>query len=114
MILLPASANEPIRFFLAPPGATGVARMANVSVDTAAAHLLAVQDPSRLSAAENGLRWAHDLHFGQGLGLTWRILTVLAGLALPLFAVTGTAMWVITRRRKRIATTRRAALSAGE
>jgi len=42
----------------------------------------------------------HDLHFGQGLGPVWRGLTIVTGLVLPIFAVTGTAMWLYRRQRR--------------
>ena len=51
-------------------------------------------------AAELALRWAHDLHFGQALGPLWRALTIVTGLVLPIFAITGGAMWLCRRRRR--------------
>ena len=53
-----------------------------------------------MPAAELALRWAHDLHFGQGLGPLWRGLTIVTGLVLPIFAVTGGAMWLFRQRRR--------------
>ena len=53
-----------------------------------------------MPAAELALRWAHDLHFGQALGPLWRALTIVTGLVLPIFAITGGAMWLFRRRRR--------------
>ena len=112
--MLPASEAEPLRLVLAPPQAEGVARSTTVSVDAAATRVLSVARPGDASAGEGVLRWAHDLHFGQGLGPLWRALTALTGLSLPLFAVTGAAMWLSRRQRRRRAARGRAAAAAAE
>ena len=54
-----------------------------------------------MPAAELALRWAHDLHFGQALGPLWRVLTIVTGLVLPIFAITGGAMWLYRRQPPR-------------
>jgi uncharacterized iron-regulated membrane protein len=47
--------------------------------------------------------------------LVWRVATFLTGLTLPVFAVTGVAMWLLRRRiRRRTVTADRGALSPGE
>jgi uncharacterized iron-regulated membrane protein len=53
-----------------------------------------------MPAAERALRWAHDLHFGQAPGPLWRALTIVTGLLLPIFAITGGGMWLCRRRRR--------------
>ena len=79
---------------MAPPDTDGVARMVIVAIDGNESRVQTVQGPRTLSGAELGLRWAHDVHFGQGLGIFWRLLTIGTGLALPVFAITGIAMWL--------------------
>jgi len=101
LALLPASRTEPIRILLVPHGTDSASATVTASVD-ATGHLVALQDARAMAAAERALRWAHDLHFGQGLGPMWRVLTVLSGLVLPVFGVTGAAMW-LHRRRRRVA-----------
>ena len=36
----------------------------------------------------------------RGFGPLWRGLTIVTGLVLPIFAVTGGAMWLFRRRRR--------------
>jgi uncharacterized iron-regulated membrane protein len=111
MVLLPASAADPLRLFLAPPGPGGATVSMVVIATSDGTRLIAVQDPSGWSAAERAIRWMHDLHESAGLGPAWRILTFLAGAALPVFAVTGTAIWLLKRRnRNRLDQARRDAL----
>jgi len=99
-VFLPAGATDPVRIMLVPPQTDGIAAMVTVSVDVAGSRVLAVQDPRTMPSAELALRWVHDLHFGQGLGPVWRGLTIVTGLVLPIFAVTGTAMWLYRRQRR--------------
>ena len=112
-ILLPATEQEPIRLQMAPPGETGAVRTRTVAVDGAATRVVSAQ--TVLSPADMALRWAHDLHEGQGLGPAWRGLTVAVGLALTLFGATGGAVRLLRRRnRRRLDMVRRAAVHAGE
>ncbi len=113
-MVLPAGAADPIRIFLAPPAREGAVSATTVTVDAGASQVIAVQGPGAMGTADMALRWMHDLHEGQGLGLLWRALTFATGLALPLMAVTGATMWLLRRRnRNRIELARRAALQGG-
>ena len=98
-VLLPAGGSDPVRVLLVPPGADGVAATVTVAVDADGTRRVDA-GPTRHAAAELALRWAHDLHFGQGLGPLWRGLTIVTGLVLPIFAVTGGAMWLFRQRRR--------------
>ena len=112
-ILLPATEQEPVRLQMTPPGQEGAIVTRTVGVDVAATHVVSAQ--TSLTPADMALRWAHDLHEGQGLGPVWRGLTAAVGLALPLFGVTGAGMWFLRRRnRRRLHTVRQAAMQAGE
>jgi len=114
MVLLPGT-NGPIRVMLAPPGAEGMARTATITIDGQATRVLNVQDASSMAGAELSLRWARDVHFGQGVGIVWRWITIITGLALPVFAFTGAAMWILrNRNRRRAVFARGDALSPGE
>ena len=91
----------PVRVLLVPPGAEGAVATVTVAVDAADLDAsLSVQDPRTMPPAELALRWAHDLHFGQAFGPLWRALTIVTGLVLPIFAITGGAMWLCRRRRR--------------
>ena len=99
-VLLPASDADPVRILLVPPDVDGAVVTVAVAVDAAASRVLSVQDPRAMPAAELALRWVHDLHFGQALGPLWRALTIATGLVLPMFAITGGAMWLYRRQRR--------------
>jgi len=102
VLFLPTSAGAPIRVLLAPPGSEGATAVTTVTIDPAGTRVLGVQDARTMSRVELLLRWAHDIHFGQGLGPLWLAMTIAAGVALPVFAITGTAMWFLRNRlRKR-------------
>ncbi|MBN9561235.1 MAG: PepSY domain-containing protein [Alphaproteobacteria bacterium] len=113
-ILLPARPAEAIRVLLGPPNTEGVVSLATVAVDPWAARVVQLQSPNTQSVGERVLRWTHDLHQAVGLGPVWRAMTVAAGIAVPLFAVTGWWMWLLRRRnRRRIAHARTAAVNSG-
>lgn len=97
-VMLPQG-NEPLRLMMAPPGEEGAVVTRFVTVDASGGRLLSAAPAP--GAAELVLRWNHDLHEGAGLGPVWRGLTVLTGVALPVFGVTGVAMWLLKRRNRR-------------
>jgi uncharacterized iron-regulated membrane protein len=112
MIILPA-AREPVRLIMATPGASGA--VANSVVQVAGGRIVSVQNAADASGADLALRWMRDLHTGDGIGLAGRLLVALAGLALPVFGVTGAAMWWLKRRNRQFLKADRAAsLQAGE
>ncbi len=113
-VILPAGPRDAIRVFMVHPGGEGATGGLTVQVDAAATKVVAIQDSRAAAPADRLYRWIHDLHEGLGLGPAWRVLVVLGGLAVPLFAITGPWMWWLKRRaRKRVDTARKAAL-AGE
>jgi uncharacterized iron-regulated membrane protein len=115
MMFLPAGTGGPIRVVLAPPGETGAASMTTVTVDGSATRVLGVQSARTMAPVELMLRRLRDIHYGVGLSGVWRVFAIAAGLALPIFAVTGTAMWLLrTRYRKRAGVSRAPSLSVGE
>ncbi len=99
LVVLPPRRTVPIRILLMPHGAEGVSATVTAAVD-AEGRLTSLLDAGSMPTSEQALRWAHDLHFGAGQGAVWRMLTVLAGLLLPVFGVTGAAMWLYRRRRQ--------------
>jgi uncharacterized iron-regulated membrane protein len=115
MVVLPARSDDPLRVMMTPIGAEGVAALAAVTIDATARRVVAVQDRRSLSTAEMALRWMHDLHFGQGFGLMWRASTIATGLVLPIFGITGGAVWLLRHRRRiRTSAMRGATPLAGE
>jgi uncharacterized iron-regulated membrane protein len=101
LVVLSQNGTEPLRLILGPPDTEGARTATTVLVDAAATRVLSVQTPAGASMAETTLRWAHDLHFGQGFGPVWRGFTVLVGVALPGFAVTGVTLWLLKSRNRR-------------
>jgi uncharacterized iron-regulated membrane protein len=113
-MFLSANANDPIRMFLAPPGQVGAVNTTVVTVDAASTRVVSLQAPQAFGAAETTLRWMHDLHEGQALGLAWRLVTAATGLLLPLMAITGATMWLLRRRNRKRTDFARAAAQAGQ
>lgn len=114
-VMVPATPGDAVRVFLLHPGAEGAAGSVVVQVDGAAGRVLGVQDAYAQPPADRAYRWMHDLHEGAGLGPPWRLLAAAAGIALPVFAVTGPALWWLRRRiRRRLDTARQAALQPGD
>jgi uncharacterized iron-regulated membrane protein len=113
-ILLPERPTEAVRVLLGPQGTEGAVSLVTVAVDPWTARIVLLQSPATQSAGERVLRWTHDLHQAIGLGPVWRGMTIAAGIAVPLFAVTGWAMWLLRHRtRRRMAGARAAALGSG-
>lgn len=114
VVMLPSMPGEAVRVFLQHAGTEGAAGSVAVQVDGAGQRILAVQDARAQPPADRAWRWMHDLHEGLALGTPWRLLAALAGLSLPLFAVTGPLMWWLRRRnRRRLDTARQAAPQTG-
>jgi len=113
-ILLPGRSTEAVRVLLGPRDTAGAVSLVTVAVDPWAARVVQLQSPTTQSAGERVLRWTHDLHQAISLGPIWRAMTIAAGVAIPLFAATGCAMWLLRQRnRRRTAGARAAALNSG-
>ncbi|MEA2739978.1 MAG: hypothetical protein QOH05_3285 [Acetobacteraceae bacterium] len=115
---LPAVAGRPMMAFLLPPGRWEGSPRAVVTMDPTTARVLSMQDPATTPAGASVLNWLRAVHQGGAAGPAGRVLLCLFGLAMPLFPVTGIAMWVLRRRRRGRAATRAAdasvAANAGE
>ncbi|HYG86736.1 MAG TPA: PepSY-associated TM helix domain-containing protein [Azospirillum sp.] len=111
-IMLPPRPDQAYRVNFAPPGHEHGAPMATAFVDPWAARVVELRDPRSYSLGETIIAWQRALHGGEGLGWTWKILVFLSGVLPPLFAVTGTAMWLLKRRNRRAKDAERAAARA--
>lgn len=100
---LPPVPGRPMMAFLQPPGSWAGAPDVVVTMDPATAHVLSIQDPRSSSAGASLLAWLRAAHEGGAAGPAGRLLMGLFGVALPLFPVTGLAMWVLRRGRRRVA-----------
>jgi uncharacterized iron-regulated membrane protein len=98
---LPGIADRPMVAFLRLDGDREGAPRATVMMDTATARVLSAQDPHAGPAGGSLLEWMHAVHDGGALGPAGRLVTCLFALALPLFPVTGVAMWMLRRRLRR-------------
>jgi uncharacterized iron-regulated membrane protein len=113
-VFLPGRPTEAVRILLAPPDTEGTISLVTVAVDPWTARIVQLQSPATQSTGERVLRWTHDLHQAIGLGPIWRGMTIATGITVPLFAVTGWAMWLLRHRnRRRIAGARAAAANSG-
>jgi uncharacterized iron-regulated membrane protein len=99
-IVLPSRPEQPYRISLAHlddgRDAPEVAALIDPSGD-----LIELIDPRRFAPAQTVLAWLGAVHFGQGLGWVWRVFVCVSGLLPAIFAFTGLAMWLITRRARR-------------
>ena len=97
---LPTQPEQPYRVSLARPGDGRDVREV-VALINSSGTLIELIDPRRFAPAQTVLAWQHAIHFGQGLGWVWRVLVCVSGLLPAIFAFTGLAMWLITRRTRR-------------
>ncbi len=98
---LPALPGRPMMAVLLPSGHWQGAPGALVSMDPATARIVSVQAPGTNSSAASILDWLRSAHEGGAAGPAGRVLMCLFAIVLPLFPVTGVAMWTLRRRRRR-------------
>jgi uncharacterized iron-regulated membrane protein len=96
---LPPVPQRPMVAILRTDGAWAGAPRAIVTMDPDTARILSIQDPRTNPLGVAVLDWLRAAHQGGAGGPAFRLLLCLFGLALPLFPVTGLAMWVLRRRR---------------
>jgi uncharacterized iron-regulated membrane protein len=107
---LPGRPDQPMRLGLVRDGHSDGAPMIVVFVDQWAGRVIEVQDPRAFTTGETIMAWQRAVHEGSGLGPVYRLLVFLSGLAIPLFVITGIAMWLLKRgANKRTRATRLAA-----
>ena len=89
------------------------APVVTVIVDPYRRTVVDVFDPQTMSAGEKVITWQRALHYGIGLGGTYKFLVFLSGVIIPIFAVTGFLMWWIKRRNRRAGERARQAILQG-
>ncbi len=103
--------GRPVMVRMNVPDALEGTPLAVAMVDPAGKRVLSLQDPRTEPMPALVLGWLRALHFGEAFGMVWRVLVALAGVTLPLLAVTGAMLWLLRRRnRLRLSAQRRAAL----
>jgi uncharacterized iron-regulated membrane protein len=100
-IRLPLRPEQPYRVSFAHPGDARGAPEVAAMINPWSGELIELIDPRRFAPAQTVLARQGPIHFGQGLGWAWRILVCVSGLLPAIFAVTGVAMWLITRGARR-------------
>ncbi len=98
---LPSVAERPMFAFLRVEGDSETAPRATVTMDMSTARVLSAQDPQQAPAGLSVLAWLRAMHDGSAAGPAGRLVICLFGLVLPLFPVTGLAMWMLRRRQRR-------------
>ena len=109
---LPGRNDQPFRVILDQPGASHGTPTINAFVDALSGQVLEMRDPRRFNAAETFMAWQRPLHYGEGLGWIWKLLTFVSGLLPLLFVITGFTLWLNKRRNRRAAAERAAAAIA--
>jgi uncharacterized iron-regulated membrane protein len=88
--------NEPYRFTIRPENYSEGRHGISVFV-ASDGKVLEVRNPKDYSKGENFLMWLGMLHKGVGLGnfgIVWRIIQIVCGIGVILFAYTGIMIWV--------------------
>jgi uncharacterized iron-regulated membrane protein len=98
---LPGAADRPMVAFLQLDGDREGAPRATVMMDMATARVVSARDPHNGPTGLSVLDWLHAVHDGGAAGPAGRLLMCLFALTLPLFPITGLAMWTLRRRRRR-------------
>ncbi|PJI43911.1 PepSY domain-containing protein [Ferrovibrio sp.] len=98
---LPSRPDQALRIGLVRGGAEDGAPGITVLIDPWRHSVIDVFDPQTFSTGETIIAWQRALHYGTGLGGTYRFLVFLSGVIIPIFAVTGTLMWWLKRRNRR-------------
>jgi uncharacterized iron-regulated membrane protein len=93
--------QRPMFAILRPDNAWAGAPRAIVTMDPATARVLSIQDPRTDPPSLSVLDWLRAAHQGGAAGPAQRMLLCLFALVLPLFPITGVAMWTLRRRRQR-------------
>ncbi|MBV9834536.1 MAG: PepSY domain-containing protein [Alphaproteobacteria bacterium] len=99
-IFLPMRPDQPMRIGLVRGAADG-APFITVFVDPWKSAVIETRDPRDFNTGESIAAWQHALHAGHGLGWVWKLLVFISGIAVTLFAITGTWMWLAKRRNRR-------------
>jgi uncharacterized iron-regulated membrane protein len=97
---VPTVPQRPMIAIVRPANAWSGAPRALVMMDPVTAKVLSVQDPRTASWSQAALDWLRAAHQGGAIGPAGRVLLCLLGILLPLFPVTGLAMWILRRRRR--------------
>jgi uncharacterized iron-regulated membrane protein len=98
---LPVRPDQALRVGMIRPGHIEGAPIITVIIDPWRQSVVDVFDPHTLSTGEAIIAWQRALHYGIGLGGTYKFLVFVSGVIIPVFAVTGFFMWWIKRRRRR-------------
>lgn len=83
-----------------------------VIIDPFRRAIIDVFDPQTMSTGEKIIAWQRTLHYGIGLGGTYKFLVFVSGVIIPVFAVTGFLMWWLKRRNRRAGEQAKAAILA--
>jgi len=111
---LPVRPDQAMRIGLIREGHAEGAPIITVIVDPWRRKVIDVFDPRTLSTGESIVAWQRALHYGQGLGGTYRFLVFVSGVIIPIFAITGFLMWWIKRRNRRAGERARQAILAAQ
>jgi uncharacterized iron-regulated membrane protein len=109
---LPVRPDQALRIGMIRPGHSEGAPVITVIIDPWRKKIVDVFDPRTLSTGETIIAWQRGLHYGQGLGAGYKFLVFVAGVIVPVFAVTGFLMWWLKRRNRRAGQRAKAAIIA--
>ena len=104
--------DQATRIGLIRAGHSDGAPIVTVIVDPFRKSIVDVFDPQTMATGERIIAWQRALHYGIGLGGGYKFLIFVAGVIIPVFAVTGFLMWWLKRRNRRAGERAKAAIQA--
>jgi uncharacterized iron-regulated membrane protein len=104
--------DQAMRVGLVRAGHTEGAPIITVIIDPFRKSVVDVFDPQTMSTGERIIAWQRALHYGIGLGGSYKFLVFVSGVIIPVFAVTGFLMWWLKRRNRRAGERAKAAIQA--
>lgn len=109
MVFLPMRPDQTMRITLTRPDHVEGAPTITLFIDPWTGRIVDIHDPQKFSVGETIMAWQRPLHYGQGLGEIYKFAVFLSGITIPIFAVTGCAMWLLKRRARRTTALRKLA-----
>ena len=99
-VALPSKKGEAIRVNL---GTMDDGPVSVAYVDPYQKRIAGWRNPPDAPGGERFIAWQRPLHAGEGWGPIWRALVFLSGFLPLIFVITGTVMWLKTRKGRKAA-----------
>ncbi len=92
-IFIPNGSDRLYKISLKPDNYFVGGPLINVNINPINAEIIKIQNPDNFTINETILAWQAPLHFGEVLGLPWKIALLFCGFLPLLFTISGIYMW---------------------